>query len=167
MKFIRCQTIAVVEAIKPYLMVPPIVAELCPLEKEDYLEQTAAELKQVIETRPKGSYLIDVCIAGDDILGFSISYVISNEMIPRVHLSQMWVKTFDKQRFVSRGLYQRLLSWAENMGLQYITCETPRNPEAIARSWGFEPRSTIMVLDLTKEERPDPSVLQNEVDPKE
>jgi hypothetical protein len=151
MKFIRCTTIAVVEYIKPYLMMPPILSSISKLEDEEYREQTADQLKQMIETWDKNFYFIDVCIADDEVLGFIIAHV-NNAMVPVVYLSQFWAKTFDKQHLVSEGLFKRLINWTDNLGIQFITCETPRNPEAVARRYGFEPKSTTMVLDLTKRE---------------
>lgn len=159
MKFIRCTRISVVEYIKPHLVLPWVASELSSLEKDEIRERVAEDIKLAIEHRSPDQLFINVCIADDEVLGFIIGYVAQGD-VPNVFIPQVWTKTFDKQHMVAKGLFERLVNWTEQLGIDFIMTETSRSPEAMARAWGFEPVSTVMSYRISKHEKIDEAVDQ-------
>jgi hypothetical protein len=151
MKFIRCKTIAVVNYIKPHLVLPWVATQLSELEKDEIREKVAEDIKLAIEHRGDDQLFILVCIANEEVLGFIIGYVAAGD-VPNVFIPQVWVKTFEKQHLVAKGLFERLVQWTENLGIDFIMTESSRSPEALARAWKFEPVSTVMSYQISKHE---------------
>jgi hypothetical protein len=64
---------------------------------------------------------------------------------PWVWVEQAWVHN-EAPKSWKVELFRMVKSWARQLGLSELRCETHRNPETLARRWGWSVHSTVMRL---------------------
>lgn len=127
------------------------------IEHEDFI----AELKTgLVHNLQNVLFLQTWDFEKEKLIAFILAVNIPNQK--HVYIHQAWNDPENSTKAVIDSLLQRVILWTENFGKTKIRMETLREPDAMARRFGFKKYSTIM--ELVTENAFDPSLEESEIE---
>lgn len=140
MKIIRVTNPRAIDLMQDYL-----------LHDDDEFDEGQLEglLKQMLENTPQNTYFVQAW-DGDELKSFVLA--IAPPGTGHTFVLQAWVKPGVPKKLTDE-IFNRIKIWTEMLGRTSIRMETKRDPDAWNRRWQFEPHSTVMEFDLTRDEK--------------
>jgi len=117
-------------------------------------EQIAFDTMRWLMESPDDTCVISLWDNENNLMGFGISFIPSGHK--HLFISQAWMDPETAQTKWPELMLDHLKTFARLRGLDELRMETKRDARAFARKWGFEPFSTTMTFDLTKENKNEP-----------